>query len=179
MEGIQEVVEGYKVKYRLDGGYIKDFKRMSFWQKPIYIFDLDGTLADLTHRLHYISGEKKDWKMFFDACYGDTPIRDIVNLYNKIAFPNLCEMWIVSGRNSSAAWDTVIWLKECGIQYNRLFMRSDGDFRPDHVLKEEWLNSLPELIRNHISCVFEDRKSVVDMWRRNGITCCQVADGDF
>jgi len=34
----------------------------------IYIFDIDGTLADVSHRLHYITGETKDWDAFFAAC---------------------------------------------------------------------------------------------------------------
>lgn len=36
----------------------------------IYIFDLDGTVADLTHRLHFITGETKDWDGFHGACFG-------------------------------------------------------------------------------------------------------------
>ena len=30
-----------------------------------------------------------------------------------------------------------------------------------------------------VFAVFDDRQQVVDMWRQNGLTCFQVADGDF
>ena len=51
-------------------------------------------------------------------------------------------------------------------------------FKPDDKLKEDWLNELfPN--KSDIFAVFDDRNKVVDMWRRNGLTCFQVADGNF
>jgi hypothetical protein len=54
-------------------------------------------------------------------------------------------------------------------------MRDEGDHRPDIILKKEWLDACDV----KPSLVFEDRASVVSMWRENGIRCCQVAPGDF
>ena len=51
--------------------------------------------------------------------------------------------------------------------------------RPDDVLKEGWLHQMEPGKRQRLVGVFEDRKCVVDMWRRNGVTCFQVAEGDF
>ena len=45
-----------------------------------YIFDIDGTLADCSHRLHYISGENKDWDTFYKECVNDKPIMDVVEI---------------------------------------------------------------------------------------------------
>ena len=56
-----------------------------------------------------------------------------------------------------------------------LYMRKDGDTRPDYVIK-------PELVKDFIDdiyMVFEDRDQVVKMWRDLGITCLQVANGDY
>ena len=33
--------------------------------------------------------------------------------------------------------------------------------------------------KDNVAMVFDDRQQVVDMWRYNGLTCFQVADGDF
>ena len=43
---------------------------------------------------------------------------------------------------------------------------------------------LPDIIftilnNDDIFAVFDDRQQVVDMWRDNGLTVFQVADGDF
>ena len=32
---------------------------------------------------------------------------------------------------------------------------------------------------DNVAMVFDDRQQVVDMWRKNGLTTIQVADGDF
>lgn len=36
------------------------------------IVDLDGTLANIDHRLHYIKQNKPDWNAFYGACKDDT-----------------------------------------------------------------------------------------------------------
>ena len=53
-----------------------------------------------------------------------------------------------------------------------------GSFTPDDVLKKEWLDQ--ETAAGHeVMCVFDDRDKVVKMWRENGISCFQVAEGNF
>jgi len=59
-----------------------------------------------------------------------------------------------------------------------LRMRKNGDYTPDDVLKKAWLDELfPD--KGYILCVFDDRDKVVNMWRREGLTCFQVAPGNF
>ena len=52
---------------------------------------------------------------------------------------------------------------------------------PDDKLKQHWLDDLfpKDSKRLDIVCVFDDRDKVVDMWRKNGLTCMQVAPGNF
>ena len=57
-------------------------------------------------------------------------------------------------------------------------LRPDNDFRADHIIKEEILNRLLAAGKI-IEFVVDDRQQVVDMWRRNGITCLQCDIGDF
>lgn len=153
--------------------------------KPLYIFDLDGTLADCTHRLPHITGEAKDWRAFFAACNDDTPIeamiRTLLSLDNGGA-----EAWIWTGRSDEAKDATIEWLRRHGLWRRwrirppeALLMRKAGDHRPDHVLKYEWLANLEPPERNRLTAVFEDRSRVVQMWREAGVPCFQVAPGDF
>ncbi|MNL59514.1 hypothetical protein D3C87_1832500 [compost metagenome] len=58
-------------------------------------------------------------------------------------------------------------------------MREDNDFRSDVSLKTEWWEDTLIEDRKRVTCVFEDRLSVVKMWRELGLMCCQVAPGDF
>jgi FMN phosphatase YigB (HAD superfamily) len=142
----------------------------------IIICDLDGTLADITHRLHFIQNKKKDWPQFFEACVNDKPIYNTINVINTLAYNY--EVYITSGRNDVVKEITQFWLLKHGITYHKLLMRKAGDYRPDSVVKLEWLvNGL--IPKERILCAFDDRQRVVDMWRNEGITCYQVAEGNF
>ena len=58
--------------------------KFGFGLKPIYIFDLDGTLADVGHRLHYISGNPKSWRSFFAACADDAPCKPVISTLQRL-----------------------------------------------------------------------------------------------
>ena len=141
------------------------------------IFDLDGTLALINHRRHFVEGEKKDWDAFFQACLKDEPNIPIIKLAHELHDAgNSIEIW--SGRSDVVKKETVFWLAYYVLDRFKLKMRPKGDFTPDDVLKEQWLNESPQEFKDNL-IVFDDRDKVVAMWRRRGITCCQVAEGDF
>lgn len=150
-----------------------------------YIFDLDGTLADLSHRLHYIMtpGQPKNWDAFFsyEEVIKDGLISHIVELYNTIRFDDgtgHCPTIIVSGR-SDVCWEaTMDWLMQHDIFHDALYMRKAGDRRPDYLVKYDLLQQLKADGWDPIMA-FDDRDQVVNMWRLNGIPCAQVAPGDF
>jgi beta-phosphoglucomutase-like phosphatase (HAD superfamily) len=144
--------------------------------KDVVIFDLDGTLALIEHRQHFLKG-KKNWREFFAACVDDPPNQPIIEVLRALHLSGK-EIWIVSGRSNEVQHETVDWLKRNGIPYEQLIMRHVGDFRPDDVLKRHWLvnGTLP---KERVLMVFDDRDKVVEMWRREGLTCAQVAPGDF
>jgi hypothetical protein len=52
---------------------------------------------------------------------------------------------------------------------------------PDDDLKKKWFNDLFPTQKDidDVVCVFDDRQKVVDMWRDMGLTCMQVAPGNF
>lgn len=148
------------------------------------IFDLDGTLADIRARrtLATKEGGKIDWPKFFDPKNisldkPNIPVIESFKAHQKAG----SKMIIFSGRSNATRAATQEWLEINGISYDKLLMRpgsGEGIFTPDDKLKEDWLDQEFE-DKNEILCVYDDRDKVVDMWRRNGITCFQVAAGDF
>lgn len=154
--------------------------------RPIYIFDLDGTLANGDHRLHFITGEAKNWAAYFAACGGDEPIKPTIRLLSMLHASG-ADVWVWTGRSDEVRHETRIWLRNnmpvhLGWAYwteANLRMRQAGDHRHDDVLKREWLHSLNDYQRGRVAGVFEDRSRVVEMWRAEGLTCYQVAKGDF
>lgn len=151
---------------------------------PIYIFDLDGTLANAEHRLRHIQGNKKDWRAFFAACIEDAPILQTIATFKRLDAAG-AKCWIWTGRSDEVREQTITWLDAHGIEisiaarHEFLLMRPKGDHQPDHALKLSWLSALDEQDRARLVAVFEDRDQVVGMWREAGLTCYQAAPGDF
>jgi len=154
--------------------------------KKCYVFDLDGTLADLGHRLHHIDKLKRgdaDWRAFFAACGDDKLIEPVALLYNTLRCSSYlsysgCHMVILSGRSDECREQTEAWLERHDLHHDALYMRRAGDHRPDHQLKKELLAQL--LADGYEPILFvDDRERVVNMWREQGYTCLQCAAGDF
>ena len=144
--------------------------------KHIYVFDMDGTLALVDHRRALVRGDKPDWHSFNKASLLDPPNEAVANVLRAL-FAAGYRIWIVSGRSDVAELETRGWLTKHAIPFHQLLMRSASDSRADHVLKREW--ALKYRFGDTVLAVFDDRNSVVQMWRELGITCFQVADGDF
>jgi hypothetical protein len=137
------------------------------------VFDLDGTLALTEHRAHFLEQPQKDWRSFYAACDKDEPNHPIVSALMALwAAGNEIEIW--SGRSKEVADKTRRWLALNCLDGIPVRMREEGDHRPDTVLKAQWLEE-----RGAPDLVFEDRASVVAMWRERGVVCCQVAPGEF
>lgn len=180
-------------------------------KRNIVLCDLDGTLADIRHRLHFIQSTrtciqcgttlklssvhnrneccaqcngrefsfcKADWKSFHAACIHDKPIQTNIAVINAVVREAGMELWITSGRSDVVSYETIGWLQVNNVRFDSLLMRTDGDFQEDSALKRSWLTTglIP---RERVLCAFDDRDRVVNMWRSEGITCYQVAQGDF
>ena len=160
-------------------------------------FDIDGTLADLSHRLHWVKnlpdGGKPDWEAFFARVRGDKPIVEMVELCNDM-FGAGNEVVFMSGRSAVCRDDTEWWLtrnvrleleadpEDGFVDFCKrplLYMRSEGDRRPDYLVKHDLLVRVMADYGQKPDIVFDDRQQVVDMWRSEGVRCCQVAKGDF
>ena len=148
--------------------------------KKIVIFDLDGTLALIDKRrdLSTKDNGKMDWDVFFDPKNIDLdlpnqPVIDMANMLSKQGYTIL----ILSGRSDVTHQATRDWLNKHGVWFDNLIMRTqDFLYMRDSDLKHMWLNTIG---KDRVAMVFDDRNQVVDMWRKNGLTTFQVADGDF
>lgn len=136
---------------------------------PAYIFDIDGTLAELAagyspyDHLHYPH---------------DKPIQAVISVMNRLANGGMVETILLSGRGAEHRAATEAWLHDQGIRYDALHMRPEGDKRNDAVVKSELFDQYVAPNYNVLG-VFDDRDRVVAMWRARGIPCFQVNYGAF
>lgn len=142
----------------------------------IVLCDLDGTLSDPEHRLHHVRSKHRDYDAFFAASGGDEPIEPVIQLVNDLAAAGK-QIHIITGRREDTREVTEAWLERHGVSYHRLVMRGISDHTPDHILKRRWFEA--DYDHADIMLALEDRNSVVAMYREIGVTCLQVAEGDF
>ena len=148
----------------------------------IVIANLDGTIALIEHRRHWLDKDQhpelssdERWRTFFAHCVYDEPNTAVIETLVALKFQGY-EIHIFSGRSDEVRETTLAWLEKHRVLYDTIRMREAGDFTPDEELKRFWIS---EYNLANILCVFDDRTKVVEMWRKLGLTCFQVAPGDF
>lgn len=131
------------------------------------ICDLDGTLC-----LH--NGRSP---FEYDKCDTDLvnkPVRDIL-----LGLLSTRHFIFMSGREDSCKKKSIEWIKDnLLIESFEVYMRKTGDYRKDSIVKKELFdNHIKD--KYYVEFVLDDRNQVVEMWRDLGLTCLQVAEGDF
>jgi hypothetical protein len=138
-----------------------------------WIVDIDGTLALAGDRSPY------DWSRVGE----DAPNGPVITVARALAARS--GLIYMSGRMEQCREATTGWLHDFGCEPGLrmcgfpLLMRKDGDMRPDQIAKRE-LYDREVLGIYEVEGVLDDRAKVVRMWREDlGLTCLQVAPGDF
>lgn len=135
----------------------------------IWLVDIDGTVAQRHNRGPY------DWKRVGED-FPNAPVVAVVQALILAGHP----IAYVSGRMEQCRHQTELWL-DANIGHwdtaEGLWMRADGDFRPDTAVKKEIYRR--HFARRKVAGVIDDRASVVRMWRSLGLTVLHVAEGDY
>lgn len=138
-----------------------------------WLCDIDGTLALRGDRSPY------DW-----AKVGlDSPNKPVITVARALAARS--SLIFMSGRMEQCREQTRMWLhtftcdRSLCMCKSPLLMRKDGDSRPDQIVKRELFERRIKGIYE-VEGVLDDRDRVVRMWREElGLTCLQVAPGNF
>lgn len=149
--------------------------------KPTFgyvLCDLDGTLANIDHRLPFAKGETKNWKKFFELIPNDTVNVDVLDMVMKYEDEGF---WIIfmSARPDTYRKVTLEWLEKVFEGYpawKTLIMRKGNDKRPDTEVKKQMLETyFPD--KSLIHKIIDDRPSVIRMWKELGLDVIDVGKG--
>lgn len=132
--------------------------------RPLTVFDVDGVLADVRHRLHHLDGRRKDWDAFFAAAVHDPPLAEGLALAAEAALD--CEVVYVTGRPERCRADTLAWFRRHGLPEGDLHMRSDRDRSPAAVGKPRWLARAAR--GRVVALVVDDDPAVCDAYEAAG-----------
>jgi len=142
------------------------------FDKPrVVICDLDGTLS-------LFEKEDKSSKYYRNPYDASTCDNDMLNEAVKIVLDNFSNVILLSGREEKYRAQTERFLDKHQVSRLKLLMRPTDDFRKDSVVKEELYNTYVK-DKYYVLFVLDDRDQVVKMWRSLGLTCFQVAEGNF
>ncbi len=132
-----------------------------------FIFDIDGTLALMADRDPYDGSRAWEDRV-------NRPVRAVLRSLIDTGY----DVVFCTGRKEQYREVTEEWLESHLGFHTPLLMRADDDGRTDWIVKYELFN---KHIREqyNVRGVFDDRQQVVKMWRALGLTCFQVAEGDF
>lgn len=145
-------------------------------EKGWVLCDIDGTVADIEHRLHFVNKEPKDWKGFFGAMEEDKPREVVVKLLREYIEQGHGIIF-VSARPEQYRDKTEKWLMNNVSEFFfTLLMRRANDKRPDTEVKQDILDTY-FTDRSKIFRVIDDRPSVIRMWKSNGLEVIDVGKG--
>jgi uncharacterized HAD superfamily protein len=138
---------------------------------PAILVDIDGTIA--------LRGDRDPYR--HEDAMEDAVNWPVVYTVDALAAVYKWRIVILSARDEKFRDVTEYWLFKHGLLEDRvaLLMRSSGDARRDAQVKRDLYHAYVEP-HYKVEVVFDDRASVVDLWRNHlKLTCFQVADGNF
>jgi hypothetical protein len=132
--------------------------------RPLAIVDIDGVVADVRHRVHYVEQRPKNWKRFFAAAVRDEPHPEGLAVVAKLAEDH--DVVFLTGRPEHLRDDTTAWLARHGLDAFRLLMRPESDRGPSARFK---VREVEKLARHRtIAVVIDDDDAVIAAMRSAG-----------
>ena len=153
--------------------------------KKWIVCDLDGTLANISHRVHL--AQERQWDEFHDLLEYDKLHNEVADVIDTLVAADIegyapFNIMILTGRPARYRERTERWLARNFIFPEALVMRPEGNFDSDAMVK-------PSMLADHfggyqqalkaVQLVLEDRDKVVEAFRNLGYFCWQVRNGNY
>lgn len=135
------------------------------------IFDMDGTLVDVSSLRDYVTGKKKDFDSFHRLSVDCPPIHWVANLAQSFHNEGYAIIQ-VTARSEKYRPHTSWWIAQHRIPSHALYMRPDLDYRPDYEVKREIVDRIRQ--RYDVVHAFDDNPSIVKLWGEYAIPCTVV-----
>ena len=144
--------------------------------KPLaYIFDVDGTLANVDPYLHYVRGSNRDYEAFHEASIDALPNVNVLEMLNN-SVSDGHSILVVTSRKEKYRGLTSMWLAKNNIRSHGLFMRADNDNRPDYEAKKDMLDKITVLW--NVTHAIDDNPNVIKLWENHNIATTKIGTWD-
>jgi phosphoglycolate phosphatase-like HAD superfamily hydrolase len=132
--------------------------------RPLAVFDIDGVLADVRHRLHHLEARPQRWERFFQAAGRDPLLEEGGRRLREALVDH--DVIYLTGRPERTRGLTERWLARHDLPTGPLLMRADDDVRPARYLKRSVLRRLSRI--REIVSVLDDDPAVVNVLASDG-----------
>lgn len=138
------------------------------------IFDVDGTLADVSPILHHLLDHD-------DPIAYHTKSLDVAAHEEIARIARMEYLWgnhviVVTARKERWRAITAAWLARHQIHHHALFMRGDGDNRSDYEVKKDILTAISK--HWNVTAAWDDNPHIITLWQEHGIQTTKVGDWD-
>jgi phosphoglycolate phosphatase-like HAD superfamily hydrolase len=140
-----------------------------------YIFDVDGTLANVDPFLYHVRDGKKDYESFHRSSIDAKPNIDVFNMLNN-AISKGHSILVVTSRKEKWRGLTSMWLAINNARSHGLFMRDNNDNRADYEVKKDILDKIKEFW--DVVHAVDDNPNVIKLWQENGIPTTKIGNWD-
>ena len=141
------------------------------------IFDMDGTLTDVRSIRHHVMGKVRNFHAFHTESVNCPPNIDVVEAARR-AHREGRAVLIVTARSFEFAMHTMFWLTMNEVPYDQLYMRRNGDYRPDFEVKRGILDMIRADGYNPVRA-HDDNPAIWDVWEEAGIETVKVEGFGF
>ena len=142
-------------------------------RRPAVIFDMDGTLADVSGIRHHLvpRDNRKDFETFHRESVNTPPHKHVVAAA-QAAHSMGYEVLVVTARKHMWRHQTAWWLAIHDVPNAALYMRADNDNRKDYEVKRD---ILAQIRKRYIPLhAWDDNPAIIQLWREEGIPCTVV-----
>lgn len=131
------------------------------------IFDLQGTLVNVSSVRHLVECDKPDFDAFHTATATCPAIWSVVDEAKRAHVAQKVVI-VMTGMNEKFRAPMVKWLNSHEVPFSLLMMRPNRDFRKDFIVKREML--LEAQLRGFVvTHAWDDNPQIVDLWKRENI----------
>jgi predicted kinase len=139
-------------------------------------FDLDGTLSNTRGITHFVKGKYRNFDMFHRSSFFTETNPEVEQALRDLQAQGVAVLG-TTARGEAYREVTELWLNNKGIHLDNLFMREEGDFRPDYEVKSDMLR---DKIKPHydLAIQYDDNFQAVKAFRDGGINVVVVPGFD-
>lgn len=143
------------------------------YRTPAVIFDMDGTLANVTGIRHHLIPHKhrKDFDTFHRESVNVPPHNHVVNAAQAAHLLGL-DILVVTARKHMWRHQTAWWLAIHNVPSTALYMRGNDDNRKDYEVKRDILAQIRK--RHTVMHAWDDNPAIIQLWEEEGIPCTVV-----